>query len=155
MPAATSLTLKPKTQFRYMGKPVPIVDGDDIVRGKAVYGFDASLPGMKYAVVARPPVYGGKASSFDQSAALKVAGVERVVQLAGTPPPSGFQPLGGMAVVASNTWAAIKGREALTVTWEHGPTRATTPRRTRKRSSRPRKKPGVVVRKGRGRRPGA
>jgi len=147
VPAATSLTLKPKTQFRYIGKPVPIVDGDDIVRGKAVYGFDASLPGMKYAVVARPPVYGGKVSSFDQSAALKVAGVERVVQLAGTPPPSGFQPLGGVAVVASNTWAAIKGREALKITWEHGPNASYDSETYAKALIETSKKPGVVVRK--------
>jgi len=147
VPAAASLTLKPKAQFRYVGKPVPIVDGDDIVQGKAVYGFDATLPGMKYAVVARPPVYGGKVSSFDQSAALKVAGVERIVQLAGTPPPSGFQPLGGVAVVASNTWAAIKGREALKITWEHGANASYDSEAYAKALIETSKMPGVVVRK--------
>ena len=147
VPAASSLTLKPKAQFRYIGKGMPIVDGDDIVQGKAVYGFDARLPGMKYAVVARPPVYGGKVSAFDQSEALKVAGVERVVQLPGTPPPSGFQPLGGVAVIASNTWAALKGRDALKITWDHGPNAAYDSDTYAKALIETSKKPGVVVRK--------
>jgi isoquinoline 1-oxidoreductase beta subunit len=76
---------------------------------------------MKYAVIARPPVYGGRVVSFDEAAARTVPGVEGVVKLDRTPPPSGFQPLGGVAVIARNTWAAIQGRNKLNVRWDDGP----------------------------------
>ena len=81
----------------------------------------STLPGMKHAVIARPPVYGGRLVSVDSSEALKVPGVERVVTLEGTPPPSAFKPLGGVAVIARNTWAAMQGREKLKLTWDDGP----------------------------------
>jgi len=121
-PPPDQVKLKDEAAFRYLGKGnVPIVDLSDITTGRAVYGIDAKLPGMKYAVVARPPVLGGKLASYDATAALKVPGVEKVVVIDGTPPPAKFQPLGGVAVVAANTWAAIKGREALVVHWDDGP----------------------------------
>jgi isoquinoline 1-oxidoreductase beta subunit len=78
---------------------------------------------MLYAVVARPPVYGGKVVSFDPAAALKVPGVVRVVEIEASPSPAQFNPVGGVAVVARNTWAAIQGRKALTVKWDDGPER--------------------------------
>ncbi len=112
---------KPASDRRYVGKPIPIVDLKDIVRGKAIYGIDVVLPGMKYASVERCPVYGGKVVSFDATDALKVPGVERVVAIPATPIPSGFDPLGGIAVIASNTWAAQQGREKLKITWDFGP----------------------------------
>lgn len=121
VPAAASLTLKPKSAFRYIGKSQPIVDGKDIVTGAAVFGIDARLPGMKFAVIARPPVYGGTLASVDSTEAMKVPGVEKVVTLEGAPPPSAFRPLGGVAVIAKNTWAAIQGREKLKLTWNDGP----------------------------------
>jgi isoquinoline 1-oxidoreductase subunit beta len=121
-PSAGEIKLKDQTQFRYLGKGnVPIVDLFDITTGRAVYGIDAKLPGMKYAVVARPPVLGGKLASYDGSAALKVPGVEKLVVIEGTPPPAKFQPMGGVAVIAANTWAAIKGRDALKLSWQDGP----------------------------------
>ena len=86
-----------------------------------MYGIDVVLPGMKYASVERPPSYGGSVRNYDASDALKVPGVERVVQIPGTPPPSGFKPLGGVAVIASNTWAAMQGRQQLHIDWEPGP----------------------------------
>jgi isoquinoline 1-oxidoreductase beta subunit len=86
-----------------------------------MYGIDTRLDGMLYAVVARPAVYGGRVVSHDASEALKVPGVVRVVQIPGTPPPSEFQPLGGVAVIATNTWAAIQGRNALKIQWDDGP----------------------------------
>ena len=79
------------------------------------------LPGMKFAVIARPPVVGGKVASLDSSAAMKVPGVEKIVTLAPTPAPAKFAPLGGVAVIAKNTWAALKGRDALKITWDDGP----------------------------------
>jgi len=124
VPEAAAVTLKPAGAFRYVGKGLPMLDGPDIVTGKAVFAIDATRPGMKHAVIARPPVYGGTVRSVDSTAALAVPGVERVVTLAGTPPPAGFQPLGGVAVVARNTWAALRGREALVIDWDHGPNAA-------------------------------
>ena len=121
-PAADQIKLKDPSSFRYIGKGnVSIVDLFDITTGRAVYGIDAKLPGMKYAVVARPPVLGGKLASYNADAAMKVPGVEKVVTIDGTPPPAAFQPLGGVAVIARNTWAALKGRDALKVTWDDGP----------------------------------
>jgi isoquinoline 1-oxidoreductase subunit beta len=121
-PAADQIRLKDPSAFRYIGKGnVPIVDLFDITTGRAVYGIDAKLPGMKFAVVARPPVLGGKLASFNADAAMKIPGVEKVVTIDGTPPPAAFQPLGGVAVIARTTWAALKGRDALKVTWDDGP----------------------------------
>ncbi|HKB62430.1 MAG TPA: xanthine dehydrogenase family protein molybdopterin-binding subunit [Burkholderiales bacterium] len=122
VPARETLILKTPAEFRYIGKGnVKLVDGPDMVAGRGKYGIDTVLDGMLFAVVARPAVYGGKVVSYDAAAALKVPGVVQVIEIPGTPPPSEFQPLGGIAVVARNTWAAIKGREALKITWDDGP----------------------------------
>ena len=122
VPARETLRLKDPKQFRYIGKgQLKLVDGRDIVSGKAQYGIDTRLDGMLYAVVARPPVYGGKVASFDATEALKVPGVQKVVQIEDSPPPAHFNPLGGVAVIARNTWAAMQGRQALKITWDDGP----------------------------------
>jgi isoquinoline 1-oxidoreductase subunit beta len=121
VPARDTLKLKDPSAFRYIGKvDTHLVDGQAIVTGKAQYGIDTRLPGMLYAVIARPPVLGGKVKTFDAAEALKVAGVLKVFQLDGTPPPSEFQPIGGVVVVARDTWAAIKGRSALKIEWDDG-----------------------------------
>ena len=122
VPPFEELAFKDEAEFRYIGKGnVPITDLHDITTGKAVYGADVTLPGMKFAVVARPPVVGGKATSYDATAALAVPGVERVVELPGAPAPMIFAPLGGIAVVATNTWAALEGARLLEIEWEAGP----------------------------------
>ena len=121
-PSMDSLKLKDPSAFRYIGTgSIPIVDLHDITTGQATYGIDAKLPGMKFAVIARPPVVGGKLVSFDPSEALKVPGVEKVMEVQGWPWPSKFMPVGGVAVVARNTGSAIKGREKLKVVWDNGP----------------------------------
>jgi isoquinoline 1-oxidoreductase subunit beta len=123
-----------------------IVDLKDIVRGAAIYGIDVVLPGMKCASIERCPVYGGRVKSFDQSDARAVPGVERVVEIPATPIPSGFKPLGGVAVIASNTWSAEQGRQRLKVEWDYGPNAAhdtTTYRAELKATAR---RPGRVVR---------
>ena len=113
VPAFEELTFKDESEFRYIGKGnVPMYDMHDITTGKAIYGADVSLPGQKYAVIARPPVVGGKVKSVDSAAALAVPGVEKVVEIEGSMPPAKFAPLGGVAVVAANTWAALQGRDA-------------------------------------------
>lgn len=121
VPKPGEVTLKRPDAFRYIGKDVPIVDLFDMTTGRARYGIDQTMREMKVAVVARPPVYGGTVASVDDAAARAVPGVERVVRIKPTPPPSGFQPVGGVAVVARNTWAAIEGRRKLTVAWTDGP----------------------------------
>jgi isoquinoline 1-oxidoreductase subunit beta len=121
VPKADQLRLKKPEEFRYIGKGrTRIVDAMAMTTGRAVYGQDVVLPDMHFAVVARSPVYGGKVASFDASAAMKVPGVVKVVEIKDTPIPSAFQPLAGVAVIAQNTWAAMKGREALTIKWDSG-----------------------------------
>jgi len=147
VPARGTLRLKTPSQFRYIGKgEVGLVDGPDIVTGRAQYGIDPVLDGMMFAVVARPPVYGGKLASYDAAATLKVPGVVRVVEIPATPPPSEFQPLGGIAVIARNTWAAIQGRQALKITWQDGPNAAYDSAAYRATLERAARAPGEVVR---------
>ncbi len=120
-PRAADLTLKTPAQFRYIGKGnVPMYDLHDITTGKAIYGQDVIVPGMKFAVVARPPVVGGEVTSFDAAAAMKVPGVIKVVKIPATKAPAKFGPLGGVAVIAENTWAALEGRKVLNVKWNDG-----------------------------------
>ncbi|HET9013017.1 MAG TPA: molybdopterin cofactor-binding domain-containing protein, partial [Gemmatimonadaceae bacterium] len=147
VPDAASLRLKPKADFRFIGKDVPLRDGLDMVTGRAIFGIDVRRPGMKYAVIARPPVYGGRVKAVDDAAALKVAAVERVVALQGAPVPSGFQPLGGVAVIARNTWAALQGREALKITWDDGPNAAYDSVEYEKAIVKSAQQPGAVARK--------
>jgi isoquinoline 1-oxidoreductase subunit beta len=146
-PPADQIKLKDEAAFRYLGKGnVQIVDLFDITTGRAVYGIDAKLPGLRYAVIARPPVMGGKLASYDGAAAMKVPGVEKIVVIEGTPPPSKFQPIGGVAVIARNTWAAIKGREALVVQWEDGPHASYDSVAYKAQIEETARKPGKVVR---------
>lgn len=122
VPAHEDITYKSEDAFRYVGKgQVQITDLRDITTGSAIYGADVILPGMKTAMVARPPVVGGKAISFDKAAAMAVPGVVAVHELPYSTIPAGFAPLGGVAVVADNTYAAMQGREALNVKWDGGP----------------------------------
>lgn len=122
VPAHEEIAYKDPADFKYIGKgEVQIYDLHDITTGAATYGADVALPGMKFAVVARPPVVGGKATSYDAAGALAVPGVESVHELPYSIPPAGFAPLGGIAVVANSTWAAIQGRDALEIEWEAGP----------------------------------
>jgi isoquinoline 1-oxidoreductase beta subunit len=147
VPALDTLKLKDPKDYRYIGKgAVSIVDLRDITTGKAQYGADVRLPGMKYAVIARPPVVGGKVVSFDGADALKVSGVEKVIEAQGWPWPSKFQPLGGVAVIARNTGAAIKGRDALKIVWDDGPNASYDSKTYRAELEEATRKPGAVVR---------
>jgi isoquinoline 1-oxidoreductase beta subunit len=147
VPPPDRLKLKNPTQFRYIGKgTIPIIDIMDMTTGQAKYGIDTRLPGMLYAVIARPPVYGGTVKKVDDTAAAKVSGVDKIVRIGGTPVPSTFQPLGGVAVVAKNTWAAIAGREALKIEWEDGPNGSYDSRSFEQQLRETARKPGKVVR---------
>lgn len=113
--------LKDRSAWRYIGKPLHGVDNHDMATGKAVFGLDVTVPDMVYASVERCPVIGGRIASYDDTDALAVPGVMQVVELAPTSLPPAFNALGGLAVVARDTWSAIKGRRALKVEWEYGP----------------------------------
>src|SRR5712671_3243610 len=148
VPSVEGLRLKDPKDFRYLGKgQIGMVDLRDITVGAARYGADVRLPGMKYAVIARPPVTGGKVVSFDGAEAMKVSGVEKVMEVKGWPWPSKFQPLGGVAVIARNTGAAIKGRDALKVVWDDGANGKYESVAYRAELEEASRKPGLVVRK--------
>ena len=147
VPARDSLVLKKPEAFRYIGKgKIGLIDNRDITTGKAVYGLDVKLDDMHYALVARPPVYGGKVKSLDDSEAKKVPGVVKIFTIEGGTIPSEFMPLGGVAVVAKNTWAAMKGREALKITWDDGPNATYDTDAFRKELEKAARAPGKVVR---------
>ncbi|MBM4308583.1 MAG: xanthine dehydrogenase family protein molybdopterin-binding subunit [Deltaproteobacteria bacterium] len=101
--------LKREEEFRYIGKPMARVDVPEKVSGKAVYGLDVTMKDLHYAVIERPPAYGAKPVSFDQKAAEQVKGVVKVIQI-----PQ------GIAVCATSTEAALKGKDALKVQWDKG-----------------------------------
>ncbi|MCW5622452.1 MAG: xanthine dehydrogenase family protein molybdopterin-binding subunit, partial [Burkholderiales bacterium] len=146
-PSLKSLQLKDPSQFRYIGKGnVQMTDLHDITTGKAMYAQDVSVPGMKYAVVARPPVVGGKAVKWDEAAAMKVPGVTKVIPINATPMPAKFAPLGGVAVVANSTWAALKGREALNVQWDDGPNKVYDSVKFKEAMAAQARKPGKIER---------
>lgn len=148
VPPFEALAFKQDADFRYVGKgEISIVDLHDITTGQAVYGADHNLPGMKYAVVARPPVVGGTVKSYDAAEALKVRGVEKVVEIAGSMPPAKFAPLGGLAVVADSTWAAMQARDLLQIEWDDGPHGGYDSAAFRAEMSATAKQPGKLLRK--------
>jgi isoquinoline 1-oxidoreductase beta subunit len=120
IPHAGAVRLRPEAELEHVGKQLPHLDAKAMVTGTAAFGADVRVPGMLVAVIARPPVVGGRVVGFDREAALAVRGVRHVVQLPEPKKPYIFQPWGGVAVVADNTWAALKGRAALAMRWEHG-----------------------------------
>jgi isoquinoline 1-oxidoreductase beta subunit len=102
--------LKDPNDFVLIGKPLKRLDTPNKANGKAVYGIDAILPGMKFATVAACPVFGGKVGKVDDSAAKKMPGVQKIVVLDDM-----------VAVVGDHTWAAKKGLDALVIDWNEGP----------------------------------
>lgn len=122
VPKAAELKLKSRDQYKMIGHDTAIVDLHDIVTGKAVFGIDAAVDNMKIAVVKRCPVVGGTVKSFNDQKALAVPGVLKVISIKGAGLPATLnKPLSGVAVIAENTWAAIKGRDLLEVEWDFGP----------------------------------
>jgi isoquinoline 1-oxidoreductase beta subunit len=121
VPKKEALKFKSPTEYRYVGQNVPIADLDGILDGHAVFGMDARMPGMVYASIERPPVFGGTLKSYDDAEARKVRGVSKTLTIPPFKAPYGFQALGGVAVIADNTWAAMQGRKKLKVDWDPGP----------------------------------
>ena len=114
--------LKDMDDYRIIGIGQNTVDALDIVTGKTKYGIDTDMPDMRYAVVARSPYLNGTVQSFDDGAARRVNGVLDVFELKGPGPGEPYLILAhGVVVVATSTWAAIKGRKALEIEWDAGP----------------------------------
>ncbi len=121
IPKEEDIKLKKNSEFKYIGKKTSIYDQKDIVTGKAKFGLDTILPNIKVALVKRNPEPGPGVVSFNDAATKAVEGVIKVFTIKNNAFPMGHQkPLGGVVVVADNTWAAIKGRKALEVVFEKG-----------------------------------
>lgn len=122
IPAAADVKLKDRSQLNMVGKATPIVDLHDITTGKAGFGIDASVEGMKIAVIKRCPVVGGSVKSVNDEKARAIPGVQKVISIKGNGLPATLsKPLSGVAVIADNTWSAIKACELLEVEWDLGP----------------------------------
>ncbi|GGW89768.1 xanthine dehydrogenase family protein molybdopterin-binding subunit [Alteromonas halophila] len=117
VPDADTLTLKPRSRWKYIGKGTQSVDMHKVVSGNTTFGQDVQLDGMLVAIIQRPPVMFTTPDSVDESAARKVSGVVDVIRMPDASAPAMFNPLGGVAVVANNTWAAMQGTKALNITW--------------------------------------
>jgi isoquinoline 1-oxidoreductase subunit beta len=147
VPPPEAVRLRPDGELKRVGGPLPLIDAPAFVTGRALYGADVRLPGMLTAVIARPPVPGGRVARYDASAALALPGVHKVVRLPDPTPPYAFQPWGGLAVVADHTWAALRGRAALKITWDDGSHAAYDSESYRAQLSLSVAKPGAVLRK--------
>jgi isoquinoline 1-oxidoreductase beta subunit len=114
------VTFKDPADYRYIGKSMDLIDGVEMTTGTAMYGTDTVLPGMLYASIERCPVFGGTVKSVDDAGALKVKGVKQVIRMPEVTSPPAYNPLGGVAVLASNSWSAEQGRKALEIEWDTG-----------------------------------
>lgn len=115
---------KPRSQFKYIGKPLSGQRQKAISTGETKFSLDLRMPGMKYAVIERSPVYGGKLVSFNDKKAREVKGVIDVFSIDGSPQERNIFEGGvrdGVVVVAENTWAAIQAKSKLEITWDDGP----------------------------------
>ena len=147
VPREENLALKKRSEWRYIRKESnSLFDLPEIVTGQATFGMDATMPGMVFASVEHPPVLGQKIKSYDDKAALQVAGVRKTLTIETFKPPHQFQPLGGVAVIADNTWAAFQGRKSLKIEWESSPHSVYNSASFRKTLEATSRQPGKVVR---------
>jgi isoquinoline 1-oxidoreductase beta subunit len=145
MPEDTT-PLKSVDDYRIIGTHRKTIDAHDIVTGKAKYGVDTNQPHMRYAVIARAPVLNAKVASFDDTAAREVDGVLDVLRIDGPSPGEPYLILAsGIAVVATSTWAAMKGRAALKIDWEESPNATDSSERFWRENAEMLKNPGQVV----------
>jgi isoquinoline 1-oxidoreductase subunit beta len=135
LPVPTEVPFKNPKDYKLIGTRVPRIDGLPIVTGAAVYGLDTRVPGMRFAVIARPPAIGGKAARWDAAPAKAVPGVRAVIEISS-----------GVAVVADSTWAALRGRDALQVAWNDGPNANFDCETFRKRLAAAARETGIVTR---------
>ncbi len=117
-PVPESPKLKKKNDFKFIGKSLARHNQTDIVKGKLTYGVDTKLPGLKYAAIRHCPVLGGSIKSINKKAALAMPGVIDVIEIPRFNMP--FGSIGGVAVVANNTWTAQQALKKVDVEWELG-----------------------------------
>ena len=146
VPKKEELKLKPRSEWRYIGKSAAGYDLKAMCTGKAKYGQDTRMDGMLYASIAHPPVLGSTVKSLDDSAALKVAGVKQTATIETFKPPVLFQALGGVAVIADSTWAAFQGKKQLKIEWENSSHDVFSSDPYKKELQETARKPGKVVR---------
>jgi isoquinoline 1-oxidoreductase beta subunit len=146
VPKKEELKLKARSEWRYIGKDAVSYDLKDLCTGRGVYGQDARMEGMLYASVAHPPVLGSSVKSLDDKVALGVAGVKQTATIDPFKPPHGFQALGGVAVLADNTWSAMQGRKKLQIQWEKSPHSVYNSDAYKKELQETARKPGKVIR---------
>ena len=144
IPDFNKVALKNPDDFRIVGQPIARTDIPSKVDGSARFGIDVRVPGLLYAVVARCPTFGGKATRFDATKAKAIAGVRHVVEIPAVG--AGAHTAGGIAVVADSTWAAMQGRKALRIDWDHGPHASESSQTLRRASETIAAQPGKVVR---------
>src|SRR5271169_3704428 len=145
VPKKEELKFKSPQEWRYIGKPAPGYDVTDVCAGKPLFGMDVRVDGMLYAAIAHPPVLGGKVKSVDDSATLKVIGVQKTIPIDPFKPPHAFQPLGGVAVIADNTFAAFKGRNRLKIEWDNGNNASYSSAEFKKELQQTARQPGKVI----------
>lgn len=119
LPDPEKVELKDESEFELIGHPTPRVDIPAKINGSAQFGLDVRVPDMLFATIARCPTFGGKPAQFDAAKAKAVSGVRDVFEIPALG--KGMFTAGGVVVVADSTWSAMKGREALNVTWDRGP----------------------------------
>jgi isoquinoline 1-oxidoreductase beta subunit len=146
VPKKEELKLKTRSEWRYIGKDASGYDLKDLCTGKAVFGQDTRMDGMLYASVLHPPVLGSTVKSLDDKEALTVAGVKQTETIPTFKPPVNMQALGGVAVLADSTWAAMQGRKKLKVEWEESAHKVFNSEPYRKELEEAARKPGKVVR---------
>src|ERR1700730_12013784 len=134
--APADVPLKPAKEFTLIGKPTQRLDTPSKTNGTAQFGLDVSVPGMLTAVVARPPVFGGKVTKFDAGETMKVPGVKAVKEV-----PS------GVAVIAERFWPAKIGRDKLTVDWDLGPNAALSTEQMLRDFAETALKPGAIAKR--------
>ena len=122
IPKEKNIQLKKVKDFKFIGKNLKSIDLKDFTHGTATYGIDVRIPNMKFAAIARCPVTFGTVKTFNKDKAGKIAGVEAIFEMPRLIPPTGkfFGMLGGVAVIANNTWAAFQGKIALDIEWNKG-----------------------------------
>ena len=122
IPAQETIQLKKIKDFKYIGKKLKSVDLKDFTNGTATYGIDVRIPNMKFAAIARCPVVFGSVKSLDASEVKETSGVEDVFEMQRLVPPTGqfFGALGGVAVIAKDTWSAFQGKLNLNIEWSYG-----------------------------------
>jgi isoquinoline 1-oxidoreductase beta subunit len=144
IPDLKTVPLKNSNNFTIVGHDTHRFEGKAKADGSAKFGIDSRVPGMQYAVIARCPVFGGKVKSFDAEKTKQVPGVRDVITIDAVG--KGAYTAGGVVVLADNSWAAMRGREALKIEWDEGPTASESSETLRQQFLANASKPGKVVR---------